>query len=88
MPTTEASIRSGPLADLYAVIGDPDGSGGYSVRIYNKPLVPWLWFGTIIMVLGGLVSLSDRRLRVGAPAKKRKPGAVSTPLAGGEAKAR
>jgi cytochrome c-type biogenesis protein CcmF len=87
MPTTEAAIRSGLLGDLYAVIGEPDGKGGYAVRIYNKPLVPWLWVGTIIMVLGGLVSLSDRRLRVGAPRKKRKSSATSAPLAGGEMKA-
>ena len=69
MPTTEAAIRSSFLADLYAVIGDPDGSGGWTVRIYHEPLVPWIWFGALVMVLGGLTSLSDRRYRVGAPVK-------------------
>ncbi|MEM7221768.1 MAG: heme lyase CcmF/NrfE family subunit [Pseudomonadota bacterium] len=72
MPTTEAAIRTTGLADLYVVLGDPDGSGGWTVRIYYEPLVPWIWAGSLIMVLGGLVSLSDRRLRVGAPARKRK----------------
>jgi cytochrome c-type biogenesis protein CcmF len=70
MPTTEAAILSTPLRDLYTVIGDPDGTGAYTVRIYIEPLVPWLWFGAGLMVLGGLVSLSDRRLRVGAPARR------------------
>jgi cytochrome c-type biogenesis protein CcmF len=70
MPTTEAAIRSSVLRDLYTVIGDPDGTGAYTVRIYIEPLVPWLWFGSGLMVLGGLVSLSDRRLRVGAPARQ------------------
>jgi cytochrome c-type biogenesis protein CcmF len=69
MPTTEAAIRSTLLGDLYTVIGDPDGTGAFTVRIYIEPLVPWLWLGTGLMMLGGLVSLSDRRLRVGAPAR-------------------
>ncbi len=69
MPTTEAAIRSSFLADLYAVIGEPDGKGGWTVRVYHEPLVPWIWFGALVMVLGGLTSLSDRRYRVGAPVK-------------------
>ena len=70
--TTEAAIHTTGLADLYAVIGDPDGRGGWTVRIYHEPLVPWIWAGTLIMVAGGAVSLSDRRLRVGAPAARRR----------------
>jgi cytochrome c-type biogenesis protein CcmF len=69
MPTTEAAIRSTPLADLYAVIGEPDGKGGWIVRIYHEPLVSWIWLGALIMVAGGLTSLSDRRYRVGAPVR-------------------
>jgi cytochrome c-type biogenesis protein CcmF len=65
--TTEAAIRTTGMADLYAVIGDPDGRGGWTVRIYHEPLVPWIWAGALLMVAGGAVSLSDRRLRVGAP---------------------
>ena len=73
--TTEAAIHTTGLADLYAVVGDADGRGGWTVRIYHEPLVPWIWAGSIIMMIGGLVSLSDRRLRVGAPARRRKrPG--------------
>src|SRR3546814_3545675 len=65
MPTTEAAIRTTLLADLYAVIGDADGQGGWTVRVYHEPLVPWIWLGCLLMVAGGLTSLSDRRLRVG-----------------------
>ena len=70
--TTEAAIHSTGLADLYAVIGDGDGRGGWTVRIYHEPLVPWIWAGALIMVAGGAVSLSDRRRRVGAPTRRRK----------------
>jgi len=69
--TTEAAIRSRPDADVYAVLGEPAGDGRWTVRIYIKSLVMWLWGGCAIMVLGGLVSLADRRLRVGAPGPRR-----------------
>jgi cytochrome c-type biogenesis protein CcmF len=70
-PTTEAAIHTTGLADLYAVIGEPDGTGGWALRIYLEPLVPWIWAGSLVMMLGGFVSLTDRRLRVGAPRRKR-----------------
>jgi len=72
MPTTEAAIRTTLVSDLYLVIGDADGQGGWTVRVYHEPLVPWIWLGCFVMVGGGLVSLSDRRLRVGAPRRKSK----------------
>ncbi len=71
MPTTEAAIHPTGLYDLYTAIGDPDGRGGHTVRIFFEPLVPWIWAGALMMMLGGAVSLSDRRLRVGAPRRKR-----------------
>jgi len=71
MPTTEAAIHTTGMADLYTVIGDPDGRGGWTVRIFHEPMVPWMWAGALIMILGGALSLSDRRLRVGAPARRR-----------------
>jgi cytochrome c-type biogenesis protein CcmF len=75
--TTQAAIRMTPeLADLYAVIGEPDGKGGWTVRIYREPLVPLIWGGIVIMGLGGLVSLSDRRYRVGAPVRARAAAAI------------
>jgi cytochrome c-type biogenesis protein CcmF len=73
MTTTEAAIRPTLIGDLYAVIGDPDGKGGYATRFYVKPLVHWIWTGSLVMVLGGFVSLSDRRHRIGAPARRLKP---------------
>ncbi len=65
--TTQAAIRLSGIADLYAVIGEPDGKGGWAVRFYYEPLVPLLWIGILVMAAGGAVSLSDRRYRVGAP---------------------
>ncbi len=81
MPTTEAAIHSTWRSDLYAVIGEPDGAGGWSVRLYHHPLGPWIWVGAVVMVLGGAVSLTDRRLRVGAPARRpRRRGLVGPAL--------
>jgi cytochrome c-type biogenesis protein CcmF len=78
MPTTEAGIDNGFLRDLYLVIGDRQADGGYAVRTYIKPLSNWIWGGAILMALGGLLSLSDRRLRVAAGADKaRAPAAVA-----------
>jgi cytochrome c-type biogenesis protein CcmF len=67
---SHVAIRTNVLADVYAALGDPDGSGGHVLRLYHNPLVPWIWIGAVLMALGGLVSLSDRRHRVGAPARR------------------
>ena len=69
--TTEAAIRSTLRGDLYAVIGEPQVDGGYVTRLYFEPLVPWIWAGVGLMALGGVISLTDRRHRVGAPARHR-----------------
>jgi cytochrome c-type biogenesis protein CcmF len=78
--TSETSIRTNLLADLYVALGDTDKAGNWTVRVYWKPLVPWIWIGCVIMAFGGVVSLSDRRWRVGAAARRRIPQAV--PAAG------
>ena len=70
MPTTEAGIDNGFLRDLYLVIGDPQDGGGWAVRTYVKPFANWIWGGAIVMAIGGLISLSDRRMRVAAGAAK------------------
>jgi len=75
--TTEAAIYTMARGDLYAVIGDPAGNGGYTVRFYYKPMVVWMWIGAAIMVFGGFVSLGDRRFRVGAPTRRRAPAAAA-----------
>jgi cytochrome c-type biogenesis protein CcmF len=75
MPTTEAAIDNGILRDVYVVIGDPQEGGGWAVRTFVKPLANWIWAGCIVMALGGMVSLGDRRYRVAAGARKPQPPA-------------
>ncbi len=72
MPTTEAGILNAWSGDLYTVVGDSQESGGYAFRFYFNPLVRFIWIGALIMFIGGGISLSDRRLRVGAPVKARR----------------
>jgi cytochrome c-type biogenesis protein CcmF len=76
MPTTQAAIDYGIWRDLYITLGDPQDNGGWAVRTYIKPFANWLWFGSGLMALGGLLSLSDRRYRVAAGAAKQPRGAV------------
>jgi cytochrome c-type biogenesis protein CcmF len=73
--TTEAGIHASWRGDLYAVLGDPLNDGAYSVRLYFNPLVRLIWLGALVMFAGGAVSLSDRRLRVGAPMRGRTKAA-------------
>ncbi len=73
MPTTEAGIYTMLSGDLYAVIGDSKSDGSYVTRIYFNPLVAWMWIGALTMVMGGVLSLSDRRFRVGAPTRASAP---------------
>jgi cytochrome c-type biogenesis protein CcmF len=68
--TTNTAIATNGLGDLYLALGDPDGQGGWVLRAYYNPLVPWIWFGAILAALGGVVSLSDRRLRLRLPAAR------------------
>ncbi|MFC3630392.1 heme lyase CcmF/NrfE family subunit [Paracoccus angustae] len=70
MPTTEAAIDNGIFRDIYLVIGDAQADGGWAVRIYIKPFANWIWAGALLMALGGLISLSDRRYRVAAGARR------------------
>jgi cytochrome c-type biogenesis protein CcmF len=69
--TSEAGIWAAWGGDVYVVVGDDTGGGAYAVRAYFHPLVRLIWFGTIIMALGGVISLADRRLRVGAPQRSK-----------------
>jgi cytochrome c-type biogenesis protein CcmF len=81
MPTTEAGIDSGLTRDLYVVLGDPQDArpGAWAVRVYVKPYANWIWIGSLVMAAGGLFSLSDRRYRVGAAAKRRASAASAVP---------
>ena len=70
--TTEAGIRPGLFGALYVSLGRSYEDGSWVVRAYYHPLIMWIWGGCLVMVLGGTLSLSDRRLRVGAPIRARK----------------
>jgi cytochrome c-type biogenesis protein CcmF len=73
MTTTEAALMTRGVSQLYLSLGDANDDGTVSVRIYYKPMVLLIWLGAVVMMLGAALSLSDRRLRVGAP----KPAAKS-----------
>ena len=75
MPTTEAAIDYGFTRDIYLVIGDPQVGGGFAVRSYVKPFANWLWGGSALMALGGFFSLTDRRYRLAAGARRQTPAA-------------
>lgn len=72
MPTTEAGILTFWPSQLYVSLGDHLEGGGVVVHVWWKPYILLIWIGTIFMVLGGIVSLTDRRLRVGAPNRRAK----------------
>src|SRR5262245_28269884 len=65
--TTETALLTRGVSQLYLSLGDPNPDGSLAVRLYYKPLVLLIWLGAVVMVIGGALSLSDRRLRVGAP---------------------
>jgi cytochrome c-type biogenesis protein CcmF len=77
--TTNTAISTNGFGDLYLALGDPDGKGGWVLRAYYNPLVPWIWFGAVLAALGGLVSLSDRRLRMRLPASRAAPAIAPRP---------
>lgn len=83
--TTEAAFTPHAGGDIYVALGDPRGANDvWVVRAYHHPLVYFLWGGALLMTLGGVTSLSDRRYRVGAPSRTRRaapaaPGATPTP---------
>ncbi len=67
MPMTEASIQPGLTRDLYVSLGEPiPGTSAWAVRVYIKPFVDWIWFGCLMMAMGGVLAISDRRYRIHA----------------------
>ncbi|WP_347264591.1 heme lyase CcmF/NrfE family subunit [Nitrobacter sp.] len=76
--TTEAALLTRGASQLYISLGDASPDGSIAVRIYHKPMVLLIWFGPVLMAFGGVLSLSDRRLRVGAP-KPAKAGRALQP---------
>lgn len=77
MPMTEAAIDANGLRHVYVALGEPLADGAWSIRVYYKPFVDWIWAGCILMALGGLLAISDRRYRL-----KRKRHSASTALKG------
>jgi cytochrome c-type biogenesis protein CcmF len=78
--TTEAAIHVSPVGNLYISGGDEE-DGGIVVRLWDHPLIVWIWIGGFTMALGGLISLSDRRLRLGVAARAPAPQLVpATPI--------
>ncbi|MCJ8143886.1 heme lyase CcmF/NrfE family subunit [Ancylobacter sp. A5.8] len=84
MPTTEAGIRTMWFSQLYVSLGEELPNGAIGVRAYWKPLVTLIWIGSVIMAFGGALSLSDRRLRVGAPRPAKKPRVIEPKMAAAE----
>jgi cytochrome c-type biogenesis protein CcmF len=82
MPLTEAAIDAGLTRDLYVALGEPAEVGGWSLRVYHKPFVQWIWLGAVVMALGGLLAATDRRYRVvKEAARAARVGTVSGKLA-------
>ena len=77
MPMTEAAIDAGFLRDVYVSLGEPidraKPDGEWAVRVYYKPFVDWIWGGCLLMALGGIAAMLDRRYRVKARATSKVP---------------
>ncbi|MFQ5756033.1 MAG: heme lyase CcmF/NrfE family subunit [Acidiferrobacterales bacterium] len=71
MPMTEAAIDPGLTRDLYVSLGDPLDDGGWTLRLYHKPFVRWIWLGAIFMALGGLLAVTDPRYRLATGRRER-----------------
>lgn len=70
MPMTEAAIDWGWTRDIYVALGEPLDQGAWSLRIYYKPFIRWIWLGGLLMALGGLLSVMDKRYRRMRPLKE------------------
>jgi cytochrome c-type biogenesis protein CcmF len=72
MPTTEAAIETYGFSQVYLQLGEPLDST-HVIRIWHKPYITLIWLGAVLMALAGVISLSDRKLRVGVPKQARRP---------------
>ena len=61
MPLTESAIDVNPVRDIYIAMGEPLDATAWSIRLYYKPFVRWIWAGGLMMFIGGCCGLSDRR---------------------------
>ena len=76
MPMTEAAIDAGFTRDVYVSLGEPLDGGTWAVRVYFKPFVDWIWGGCMLMALGGIFAMSDRRYRLKVKSKVAEPAAL------------
>ena len=74
MGMTEAGIDAGLFRDIYVALGDPLSKGAWAIRVYVKPFVRWIWLGGLLMALGGVLTLFDKRYRQ----RKTKPVSQNT----------
>jgi cytochrome c-type biogenesis protein CcmF len=74
---TETAIDSGLFRDLYLSLGEPVSNGAWSVRVYYKPFVSWIWGGAVLMALGGGLALSDRRYALAARKQREQREALA-----------
>ncbi|KAF1710617.1 c-type cytochrome biogenesis protein CcmF [Pseudoxanthomonas kalamensis DSM 18571] len=75
---TEAGIRPGVFGDVYVALGEPLGDGSWAIRVHVKPFVRWIWFGALLMALGGFVTAADRRFRR-SPAERNTAAQEASP---------
>jgi cytochrome c-type biogenesis protein CcmF len=71
MPTTEAAIETYGFSQLYLQLGEPLDNT-HVIRIWHKPFITLIWLGTVMMALAGMLSLTDRKLRLGVPRRSGK----------------
>ena len=76
---TETAIDSGLFRDLYVSLGEPVAQGAWSVRVYYKPFVGWIWGGALLMALGGGLAVSDRRYALAARKEREAKEIVKVP---------
>ena len=79
-PMTESSIQINLMRDLYSALGEPLGGGAWSMRLYHKPMIRWIWLGSLFMTIGGVLAVSDKRYRRSRVAK---PSVVKVQLTAG-----
>ncbi|HEX3282367.1 MAG TPA: heme lyase CcmF/NrfE family subunit [Pyrinomonadaceae bacterium] len=76
---TETAIDTGLFRDLYISLGEPVNAGAWSVRVYYKPFVDWIWGGALLMAMGGGLALSDRRYALAARKQRAALQATKAP---------
>jgi cytochrome c-type biogenesis protein CcmF len=82
MPMTEVAIDRGVRRDLYVALGEPVSATAWSIRLHHKPMVNWIWGGCVLMALGGLLAVLDRRYRARSVALQGKAKAAPTIVGG------